>query len=76
MPIYYFNVHDIEPSIDEDGEQFPDDEAAWKQATTFVGEFIKDIDGRFRPGQEWHLEVTDEQKRTLYRIRVSSTKVG
>ncbi|WFU21066.1 hypothetical protein QA649_23385 [Bradyrhizobium sp. CB1717] len=74
MPKYYFNVRDLEPSTDEFGEELPDNEAAWKQATGFAGEVLKDMDGRFRPGQEWAVEVTDEQKRMLYRIEISSRK--
>jgi hypothetical protein len=51
MPRYFFNVHDVKPSIDEHGEELPDDEAAWKEATSFAGALIKDIDGEFRPGR-------------------------
>ncbi|WP_271581308.1 DUF6894 family protein [Bradyrhizobium sp. CCBAU 45389] len=72
MPMYYFHVRDLEPSTDEYGEEFPNDDAAWKHATGFAGEVMKDIDGRFRPGQEWSVEVTDEQKQVLYRIEISS----
>ena len=75
MPRYFFNVHDVEPSTDETGEDLPDDEAAWKEATLFAGELFKDIDGRFRPGQQWSLEVTDHAGRTLYRIFIGSEVV-
>ena len=50
MAKYFFNVGDIEPSVDYDGEELPDDEAAWNEATRFAGDLIKDIDGKFRPG--------------------------
>ena len=53
-----------------------DDEAAWKQANSFAGDVMKDIDGMFRPGQEWSVEVTDEQKRMLYRIEIGSWKTN
>ena len=72
MPRYFFNVHDVEPSTDEAGEDLPDDEAAWKEATLFAGELFKDIDGRFRPGQEWSVEVTAADGKALYRIHVRS----
>ena len=60
MQRYFFNVHNVQPSTDEIGEELPNDDAAWKEATMIAGEFLKDIDGKFRPGQEWSLEVTDE----------------
>jgi hypothetical protein len=72
MPRYYFNVHNVQPSTDYEGEELPDDEAAWREATMFAGELFKDIDGRFRPGQEYTLEVTDAARRTLYQIRISA----
>ncbi|WP_409333934.1 DUF6894 family protein [Bradyrhizobium sp. ERR14] len=49
MPRYFFNVHSAEPSSDDTGEDLPDDEAAWHEATAFVAEVLKDIYGRFRP---------------------------
>jgi hypothetical protein len=32
----------------------------------FAGELFKDIDGKFRPGQEWMSEVTDAVRRTNF----------
>jgi hypothetical protein len=75
MARYFFNVRDIEPSIDYDGEELPDDEAAWHEATRFAGDLIKDIDGKFRPGQSWSLEVTDETRRPIFRIQIQSQNV-
>ncbi|MCK1598054.1 hypothetical protein [Bradyrhizobium sp. 164] len=72
MPRYFFHVHDVEPSSDRHGEDLPDDEAAWREATSFAGQLFKDIDGRFRPGQAWSLEVTDEAGKPIYRIQITS----
>ena len=75
MPRYFFNVHDVQPSTDSLGEELPDDEAAWKEATTHAGELFRDIDSKFRPGQEWSLELTDEARRPLYFIHIGSRKM-
>jgi hypothetical protein len=76
MPRYYFNVLNTDPTIIDDvGEELPDTEAAWRQATTTAGEIFKDIDGRLRPGQEWALEVTDEARRPLYLIHIEARKM-
>jgi hypothetical protein len=53
MPRYSFDIDGTNPALDEIGEELPDDEAAWKQATITAGEIFKDVDGKFRPGQEW-----------------------
>jgi hypothetical protein len=65
----------VEPSTDGIGEELPNDEAAWKEGTLIAGELFKDIDGKFQPGQEWSLEVTDEARKPLYLIRISAEKM-
>jgi hypothetical protein len=40
-----------------------------------AGEIFKDVDGAFRPGQEWKLEVQDEQRRPLFSIHVTSKEL-
>jgi hypothetical protein len=75
MPRYFFHVHGVRPCRDEVGEELPDDEAAWAEATITAGELFRDIDGQFQPNQEWTLEVTDADGRSLYFINISARKV-
>jgi len=75
VPKYFFNVHNVDPSADDTGEELPDDEAAWEEATSFAGALLKDIDGRFRPGQVWSVEVTDEAGKPIYFISIGSRKM-
>ena len=75
MPRYYFDVHHLSASIDDLGEELPDNEAAWRQATVIAGEIFKDIDGRFRPGQNWALEVTDEARKPIYLVVIEARQV-
>jgi hypothetical protein len=73
MPRYYFNVHGTyRRNTDDEGEELPDDQAAWTEATLIAGELFKDIDGKFQPGQEWSLEVADAERRSLYFINISA----
>jgi hypothetical protein len=75
MARYFFNVHHEDSRPDMEGEELPDDETAWREATIIAGELFKDIDGKFRPGHEWSLEVTDERRNPLYFIRVSAEEI-
>ena len=75
MPKYFFHTHGLQPTEDDRGEVLPDDEAAWHEATLVAGEIFKDIDGKFRPEQEWCLEVTDAQRKPLYAIRINSKQI-
>jgi hypothetical protein len=70
MPRYYFNIHNVTPSTDDVGEELPDNEAAWRQATIVAGEIFKDMDGKFRPGHDWVLEVTGEARKPIYVIKM------
>jgi hypothetical protein len=57
----------FEPTIDVEGTLLESDEAAWREATIHAAELFKDIDGNFRPGQSWSVEVANEEKRLLFR---------
>jgi methionyl-tRNA synthetase len=75
MPRYFFNVHKAQPAIDEMGDELPNDDAAWKEATKIAGELLRSLDGTFLPGQQWGVEVADMQQQTLFWIWISAQKV-
>jgi hypothetical protein len=76
MPRFYFNVlGTARQSVDDLGKELPDENAAWKEATIIAGELFRDIDGNFQPGQEWSLEVTDSDRRSLYFISITARKM-
>ena len=75
MSRYFFHVHGVRGSRDEVGEDLPSDEAAWEEATIISGELFRDIDGKFRPGQEWTLEVQDHQRNPIYVINISAKRL-
>ena len=69
MPRYFFHVYHDRPELDEEGEELPDAQAAWREATVTVGQIIQDLNGRLRPGRGWRMEVTDEFANRLYVIQ-------
>jgi len=75
MPRYFFHVHNVAPTRDEEGEELPDDDAAWREATSYIGALLKDLDGKFRPGEEWNIEVADEAGKPVYFISIRSRKM-
>jgi hypothetical protein len=74
MPRYFFNVYHDRAELDKEGEELPDLQAAWREATVTVGQIIQDLDGRLRPGKDWRMEVTDEFANLLYVIHVCADK--
>ena len=74
MPRYFFNVHHEHSSFDPLGEELPDKQAAWREATIVAGDTIRGLGGKLQPGREWRLEVTDEFANPLYVIHVSAER--
>ena len=74
MPNYFFEIHDLQ-HLDEVSHELPNDEAAWREATSLAGAVFKDIDGKLRPGQDWALDVADQNHKPLFRIRISTNKL-
>jgi hypothetical protein len=52
----------------KDGLEFPDRHAAWAEATEARGEMIRELNDFFEPGSEWHMMVTDENGRTVFKL--------
>jgi Domain of unknown function (DUF6894) len=75
MPRYFFNVHDERSGIDTEGEELPNNEAAWREATIVAGKLLRNMDGKFQPEQEWRLEVTDERRNPLYILRIYAEEI-
>jgi hypothetical protein len=75
MPRYFFNIRHQGSGSDLVGEELVNDEDAWLEATRKAGDLFEDIDGRFKPGEEWSLEVTDERRNPLYFIRIIAERI-
>jgi hypothetical protein len=71
----FVHVHGVRQGSDEVGDELPDDKTAWDEATIIAAELFRDIDGKFQPGQEWTLEMTDAQGRSFYSINISVRKL-
>ncbi|TWA92570.1 DUF6894 family protein [Bradyrhizobium stylosanthis] len=72
MPRYFFNVTHERIVPDDVGEELPDQQAAWKEATVMAGQSLQGLDGHLRPGREWKMEVTDEFGNPLFVLRISA----
>jgi hypothetical protein len=45
------------------------------EATMVTAELLRDLDGRFQPGRQWRLEVTDEARELIYVIWLTGQQV-
>lgn len=61
MPRYFFHVYHGRVQMDRIGEELPDKQSAWKEATATAGRILQDIDGKLLLSDgPWRMEVTDE----------------
>jgi hypothetical protein len=73
MPLYYFTViHGHEEREHLEGLDFPNDKAAWEEATIACGEMLREADGNLQPGTDWVVVVKRESGELVYRLLVSA----
>ncbi|MGY4622642.1 DUF6894 family protein [Bradyrhizobium sp. USDA 4486] len=74
MPRYFFHVRHGQKHIDHEGEELPDKQAAWKEATVMAGQTLQGLNGNLHPGREWRMEVTDEFQNVLFVLHIYAEK--
>ena len=70
MPLYFFSVSNGSYSSASDcGDEFVDRDAAWKELTRVCGDMVGGISRRLKEDGEWQMELLDEWKKPVFRIR-------
>jgi hypothetical protein len=71
MPIFFFSVrHGEDACVNNDGAEFTDHNAAWKEMTGVCGDMIADISRKLSENAEWQMELLDESRKPVFRIRL------
>ena len=71
MPIFFFCVrHGEDASVSNDGAEFADHNAAWKEMTGVCGDMIADVSRKLSENAEWQMELLDESRQPVLRIRL------
>jgi hypothetical protein len=73
MPKYHFRIaHGKYSGASDSPFDFKDDVAAWKEMTLVCGDLVGGICRGLKPNSDWHMELLDENKKHLFRIRLVS----
>lgn len=72
MPRYFFHVIDGSVDIDTDGTELTGLTEAHSQAITMAGEIMRDARRKFWTGSDWQMHVTDDCRRTLFKLKFSA----
>ena len=71
MPVFFFSVrHGEDACVSNDGAEFADHNAAWKEMTGVCGDMIADISRQLSENAEWQMELLDEARKPVFRIRL------
>jgi len=71
MPLYFFHIENgpFSGSCDH-GAELADHNAAWKELTSVCGDMVGSISRGLQRDTEWQMELLDDSKRPLFRIRI------
>lgn len=71
MPLYFFRIRNgsLSGACDQ-GTEFPDHHAAWKELTSVCAGIVGGISRKLQQDSEWQMELLDEAKRPVFRIRL------
>jgi hypothetical protein len=73
MPLYFFRISNGSYSGSSDqGTECADRDAAWKELTKVSADIASGISRKLQPNSEWHMEMLDEARQPVFRIRIVS----
>ena len=71
MSLYFFCIPNGRYAGSSDcGAEFADRDAAWKELTDVCGDMVGGISRRLPENGEWQMELLDEMKKPVFRIRL------
>ena len=71
MPLYFFRIRNGRYSgSSEQGTECADRNAAWKALTDVCADMAGGISRKLAQNSEWQMEMLDEKKRPVFRIRI------
>ena len=71
MPLYFFRIsHGRYSGASDHGSEFESRDAAWAEMTKVCGNLLGGISRSLKQNAEWHMELLDESKKPVFRIRL------
>jgi hypothetical protein len=77
MSLYFFRVsHGRYSGASDQGSEFESREAAWAEMTKVCGDLVRDISRKLKQNADWQMELLDEARKPVFRIRLVSETLG
>ena len=77
MPLYFFRIRNGRyAGASDQGSEFENREAAWAEMTKVCGNLLGSISRTMKQDAEWQMEMLDESKKPVFRIRLVAESVS
>jgi hypothetical protein len=71
MPLYFFRIQNGQYSgACDHGTEISDRDAAWTELTSVCSDISRGISCKLQENSEWQMELLDESKKPVFRIRI------
>jgi hypothetical protein len=71
MALYFFRIgHGQYSGASDQGSEFESREAAWTEMTRVCGDLLGSISRKLKQNSEWNMELLDEAKKPVFRVRL------
>ena len=77
MPMYFFRISSGRyAGASDQGSEFETREAAWAEMTKVCANLLGSISRTLKQDAEWQMELLDETRKPVFRIRLVAESVG
>jgi hypothetical protein len=77
MSLYFFRIsHGRYSGASDHGSEFESREAAWSEMTKVCANLLGGIARSLKQDAEWHMELLDDSKKPVFRIRLVGESLG
>ena len=77
MPLYFVRLSSGRyAGASDQGSEFDTREAAWAEMTKVCSNLLGSISRRLKQNAEWQMELLDESKKPVFRMRLVAESVG
>jgi hypothetical protein len=77
MALYFFRIsHGRYSGASDQGSEFEDHGAAWSEMTKVCASLLGGISRSLKQNAEWQMEMLDEARKPVFRIRLVAESLG
>ena len=77
MPLYFFRIsHGRYAGASDHGTEFASRDEAWHEMTRICADLLRSVSRNLKPDAEWRMELLDEARKPVFRIRLVAESVG